>query len=155
MKVQLQTIFRFFRLQKNQYNKQSTIHLSHETVSLVIARMNSIMELEQPYLHVGYSIKNLADELKIPSYQLSAILNRELSKNFNNYINQFRVTYFKELVKNGMANNLNLKGLSEQCGFNNRNSFTAAFKKFTGEKPSEYLRRYLCNHQTSKIDFIN
>jgi AraC-like DNA-binding protein len=28
------------------------------------------------------------------------------------------------------------------CGFNNRNTFTVAFKKFTGNTPSDYVKQY-------------
>ena len=79
--------------------------------------------------------------MKIPAYQLSAFLNREIGLNFNDYLNQQRVRYCRRiLIQKGMVHQLNLKGLALQCGFNNRNTLTTAFKKFTGFTPSRYQK---------------
>ncbi|WP_315815176.1 helix-turn-helix domain-containing protein [Paraflavitalea speifideaquila] len=79
-------------------------------------------------MRFGYSIRDLADDLEIPSYQLSAYLNREIGVNFNDYLNQFRVKYCEELLQQGMVVQLNFKGLALKCGFSNRNTLTTAFK---------------------------
>ncbi|MBO9572355.1 MAG: helix-turn-helix transcriptional regulator, partial [Chitinophagaceae bacterium] len=117
-------------------------NLSTEKSKQVIRKMNELMESEQPFLKTGYSIKTLAGELKIPSYQVSALLNRKMGTNFNDYLNHYRVKYSQELIRSGVTENLNLKGLSSKCGFNNRNTFTSAFKKFTGHTPSDYAKHY-------------
>jgi AraC-like DNA-binding protein len=139
MELHFATFLRFFRFRRRTHKKKS-FPFNDEKIRQVILQMNSFMELERPYLQTGYTIKSLADELKIPSYRLSALLNEELQKNFNDYLNQYRVSYCKELINQGAADNLNLKGISRVCGFNNRNSFTVAFKKFTGSTPSEYVK---------------
>ena len=45
------------------------------------------------------------------------------------------------IVKRFLAGRPNLEQLSKKCGFNNRSSFTTAFKKFTGQKPFDYIKR--------------
>ena len=87
-------------------------------------------------------VKSLADELNIRQYQLSAFLNHELGVNFNDYLNEQRIRYCQQLIHEGDAYNLNLKGLASKCGFHNRNTFSTAFKKFTGYTPSSYTKRY-------------
>ncbi|ULQ52871.1 helix-turn-helix domain-containing protein [Flavihumibacter fluvii] len=94
----------------------------------------------QPYRKSGYKIKDLADELAIPSYQLSAFINQEYGKNFNELINDYRVDYITNLLKNDPDYyQFTLEALAREAGFNSRNSFFSAVKKKTGKTPSEFF----------------
>jgi AraC-like DNA-binding protein len=42
------------------------------------------------------------------------------------------------MMKNGEIANLNQTGIAAKCGFNNRQTFSAAFKKMTGGHPSSF-----------------
>lgn len=114
--------------------------LSSERIHFISDQLNQFMEEARPFLRFGYGIRDLADDVKIPAYQLSAYLNREIGLNFNDFLNQHRVRYCEELIQKGLVTQLNLKGLALQCGFNNRNTLTTAFKKFTGFTPSRYQK---------------
>jgi len=138
MKLHFNSFLSFFRQPKLKSKNGHSINFSPDKIRL----MTEFMEGKQPFLQIGYSIRSLANELNVPSYQLSAFLNRQLGVNFNDYLNRFRVRYSQELIQEGVAHSLNLKGLSKKCGFNNRNSFTTAFKKFTGHTPSDYVKNY-------------
>jgi AraC-like DNA-binding protein len=120
-----------------------TYELSTERIANIAARLHRFMHEQMPFLRNGYSIRDLADDIEIPSYQLSAYLNREIGVNFNDYLNQFRVRYCEDLLQQGIVEQLNLKGLALKCGFSNRNTLTTAFKKFTGYTPSVYTRTIL------------
>ncbi len=98
------------------------------------------MQESRPFLKLRYTIRSLALDIQVESYQLSAYLNREKQVRYNDYLNQFRVHYCEDLIQKGMVNDLNMKGLALTCGFQNRNTLTTAFKKFTGQTPSGYLR---------------
>lgn len=138
MKLHLNSFLSFFKQPKLKSKNGHSLNFSPDK----IRQMTEFMESKQPFLQIGYSIRSLASELNVPSYQLSAFLNRQLGVNFNDYLNRFRVRYSQELIREGLAQSLNLKGLSKKCGFNNRNSFTTAFKKFTGHTPSDYVKNY-------------
>jgi len=142
MKKVLHSFFGMLGIQRKKAKNGHAASFGHLRTSQVIEQMNELMEQKQPFLQTGYNIKSLADELSIPSYQLSALLNRQMGMNFNEYLNQYRVQHCKKLMQAGEADNLNLKGLSVMCGFNNRNTFTMAFKKFTGRTPSDYAKNY-------------
>lgn len=120
-----------------------TYELSSARIENIEGRLHRFMREQKPFLRFGYSIRDLADDIDIPSYQLSAYLNREIGLNFNDYLNQFRVRYCEELMQGGLVGQLNLKGLALKCGFSNRNTLTTAFKKFTGFTPSVYTRNIL------------
>ncbi|MFT3823717.1 MAG: helix-turn-helix domain-containing protein [Chitinophagaceae bacterium] len=117
-----------------------TYELTPERIRFISQRLNEFVHTSRPFLQFGYAIRNLAEDIDVPSYQLSAYLNREIGLNFNDYLNQYRVKFCEGLIRNGMVGELNLKGLALRCGFSNRNTLTTAFKKFTGLTPSEYAR---------------
>ncbi|MDF2190603.1 AraC family transcriptional regulator [Paraflavitalea sp. CAU 1676] len=101
--------------------------------------LEALMQDSKPYLNSDYKLAQLADDLHMTIHQASAFLNQVAGHSFHDYINLQRINYSIELIKGGKMANLNMKGISERCGFNNRNSFTSAFKKFKGITPSEYV----------------
>ena len=117
-----------------------TYELSRERVDYINDRLAKIMPEEKPFLKYRYAIRNLADDIQVPAYQLSAYLNQKAGIKFNDFLNKFRVNYCEHLIQTGIMEQLNLKGLALHCGFKNRNTFASAFKKFTGSTPSHYLQ---------------
>ncbi|HEY4286621.1 MAG TPA: AraC family transcriptional regulator [Puia sp.] len=114
--------------------------LTHEKIECISSMLEAFMQDKKPFLKIGYCIRDLGEELGIPSYQLSAFINQLLGMNFNEYCNSYRVRHCQELMQTGLVDRLNLRGLAKRCGFNNRNTLTTAFKKFTGVTPSDYSR---------------
>ncbi|MEL0635043.1 AraC family transcriptional regulator, partial [Pseudoalteromonas carrageenovora] len=53
-------------------------------------------------------------------------------------INSYRVEYAKELLRNGKCL---MKDIPKRCGFASKSAFYSAFKKMTGYRPVEYIRR--------------
>lgn len=99
------------------------------------------MRQKKPYLKHGFKIKDMAADLGVPPYQLSAFLNKVMGMHFADLVNQSRVEYCKRVLRSNQAGTPGMKELASRCGFNNRNTFTTAFKKFTGSNPSEYFDR--------------
>ena len=118
------------------------IHYKKHDSELIKRRLNDLMIVKKPFLQRGYHIRELADELQIPVHQLSAFLNQELRMHFSDHINKYRIDHCVELINTNLSVvRPNLQQLSKICGFNNRSSFTTAFKKFTGQKPFDYIKR--------------
>jgi AraC-like DNA-binding protein len=111
-------------------------------VDLLQYRLEQFMHEKKPFLRTGYTIKQLGDDLQIPSWQLSAYINKRMGMHFSDYLNQYRIKYCEDLIQGGGAAKLSLYELATRCGFQNRNTFANAFKKFTGQTPADYTRRY-------------
>ena len=95
----------------------------------------------RPYLRGGYRIVDLCKDLDIPGYQLSAFINQEYGKNFNELINERRVIYVEEMLRSNPENfRYTLEALGNMAGFNSRSAFIAAVKKKTGKPPVEYFQ---------------
>lgn len=117
------------------------VYLDMETVHALQEKLESLMQVHAPFRKHGYASVDLAHDLGIPPYQLSAFLNNNLGTNFSDFINEHRIRYCLEQLEKGAWKDLTVEGIGFECGFNNRNTFTAAFKKITRETPSAYLRR--------------
>jgi AraC-like DNA-binding protein len=96
----------------------------------------------KPYLKKGYTVGTLAAEIDLQPYVVSAVVNQAFQVNANDFINRYRITYAKQLIHKGEAELQTLEAMAEKCGFNNRNSFTTAFKKHTGKTPSGFISEY-------------
>jgi transcriptional regulator GlxA family with amidase domain len=125
---------------QNHYHHYHPYSLSRERVLDISQRLHHFMQTSKPFLKYRYSIRSLAEDIDVQAYQLSAYLNKEINLRFNDYLNQFRIQHCENLIRRGMVKDLNLKGLALICGFQNRNTLTSAFKKFTGLTPSGYFR---------------
>ena len=95
-----------------------------------------------PFRKNGYTIGDLSHELNIPSHQLSAFINQEYGKNFNELINEYRVDFLAEMIKSSTDHfQYTLEALGKEAGFNSRAAFISAVKKRTGKTPSEFFGR--------------
>lgn len=115
-------------------------HLTDYEIEKLRVRLNSYMRDQKPYLKQQYRIKDMASDLGVPAYQLSSFINKVIGMHFSDFVNKSRVEYCQRMMRTKNARQQSMKELAFKCGFNNRNTFTTAFKKFAGVKPSEYAR---------------
>jgi len=115
--------------------------LDTESASAYSAKLLSYLEKEQPYLNPALSLRDLAGLIEIHPNQLSWLLNEKLGKKFNEFINGYRLDYFKNLAKNPDNRNISIIGLAYESGFNSKTVFNTFFKKEEGITPNEYIKR--------------
>ena len=107
-------------------------------------KLEKYFDEKQPYRETGYKIKTLSDEMGIPSYQLSAFINQEYGKNFNELLNDYRVDYLAKLATTTSDfYRYTLDALSKNAGFKTRTTFINAIKKRTNQTPSDYFKSIL------------
>lgn len=95
---------------------------------------------ESPYLHADLSLRSLANQLNLLPNKLSWLLNNCIGKNFNEFINHYRIEAFKSLAKDPANANITVLGLAYDSGFNSKTVFNTYFKKETGLTPKEFLK---------------
>ena len=104
--------------------------------------LKSLSELEKShfYLNKDISLNSVAVELSINQRYLSYVINKHRTKDFASYINELRINYIIDRLKND-DNYLQYKisYLAELCGFSSREVFTTIFKKETGISPSYFI----------------
>jgi AraC-like DNA-binding protein len=116
--------------------------LSFEQGQEIKRSLEDHFEKNLPFRKRGYLISDLSRELNLPSYMLSAFINQEYGKNFNELINEYRVNYLvNEMTSSLDHSQYTLEALGNLAGFNSRAAFIASVKKTTGKKPSEVFGR--------------
>lgn len=103
-------------------------------------RLLALIEAERPYLNPDLSLRSLADLLDIHPNQLSWLLNDGFGKNFNEFINHYRVLAFKRLAVEPANENIKVIALAYDSGFNSKTVFNTYFKKETGQTPKQFLK---------------
>nr|WP_299418330.1 helix-turn-helix domain-containing protein [uncultured Emticicia sp.] len=98
---------------------------------------NSMLE-EKLYLEPELSLSDMAQKLKTNTSVLSAAINSTFGKNFNDFVNEYRVKEFKKQIKLPKNQNYTILAVAFECGFNSKATFNRAFKKFTGQSPSRF-----------------
>ncbi len=116
-------------------------YVDEETVQELLGNLEDLMSNQKPYLNPNYLLSNLSNDLNLPGYKLSPFLKQETGLSFKDFINKQRIDYCKEKLDSGEWQQYTVAAIAEECGFNNRNSFTLSFKKFTGVTPTVYLQK--------------
>lgn len=117
-----------------------SIAFDTEQLTKMDETLRTFLLAHQPYLQRGYNLKQLSDDTNIPLHHLSAFINQYYGIHFNDLINEYRVQYCQVKIKNDEWRSKTLEAIAEESGFNNRNTFAAAFKKVTGFNPSDFLK---------------
>ena len=125
---------------KEEERHTGSFFLTKTRVAEIDEAIRRHFEERKPFLQHGYSLRQLSDETGIPLHHLSAFINKHYKVNFNDFINEYRVAYCKEKLLNGECKYKKLEAIAGESGFNNRNTFTSAFKRVTGMNPSDFLR---------------
>lgn len=111
----------------------------NSTSEIEIKKVSKFMETEKPYLNPDLNLSDLANDLEMSRAQLSQIINTGFQKNFNDFINEYRVDAFKQKLSLGEHKQLSLLGIAYDSGFNSKATFNRVFKKLTHISPTEYL----------------
>lgn len=90
------------------------------------------------FLKPGLTIGEFSKEIGLPMYQVQKCIAHYSAMGFVDFINQRRIQYCVQKMDSGEWKHFKLEAIARKCGFNNRNSFTNAFKKFKGIAPSDY-----------------
>lgn len=117
-----------------------TTRLSDEECRRLYRKLESVMKTDKPYINPELKSKELAAMAGTSAHALSFLFNQYLKKNYYDYVNEYRVAEFKELVKDADMSKYTLSTLAERCGFSSRASFFRHFKALTGMTPAEYLK---------------
>ena len=104
-------------------------------------KIHHLVEHGKVYQDAELSLVQMAKQLKTNPTILSKVINQGFGKNFNDFVNHYRIEAVKEKLKAGEQKTQTLLGIAYDCGFNSKATFNRAFKKATGTSPKEWIER--------------
>ncbi len=126
------------QLQASQQQPVATSQGIPEELLLLRDRLIAYMVAEKPFLEPDLSLADLARLMHINSAVLSQVINTGAGKNFNDFVNEYRVQEFQQQLRQPVNAHLSFLGLALNCGFNSKATFNRAFRKFTGTSPKAF-----------------
>jgi AraC-like DNA-binding protein len=132
----------------NTANTIAELEISQEIINGILLGLQQF-ENQQKYLLLNLTLNSLAKELETNSNYLSKVINHYKKRSFSNYLNLLRVNYFIDLAKRDPnIRKFTIKAIANEVGFSNSESFSKAFYKHKGIKPSYFLKELGNSHQT-------
>jgi AraC-like DNA-binding protein len=119
-------------------NEQKNELLNEKELQQIKEKISSIFQIDKPYLEPELDLNQLSNQLGISSNILSYVINKGFKKNFNDFVNNYRVNEVIEKMKNPANVNFTLLSIAFDCGFNSKTTFNRVFKKFTQKSPKEF-----------------
>lgn len=108
-------------------------------------KLDESVKRQQLFRDCNLTLDQLATKTNINKYQISEMLNGYKNKSFYQYINEYRIEYFKKSIEKAIEKNenFNFLSLSYEAGFKSKSSFNRYFKEINGKTPSEYYKNLL------------
>lgn len=135
----LKTIYRTDEVEEVAEQKNSLLDAA--STAAYSRKLLAHLSENKPYLNPNLSLRRLAEEIEIHPNNLSWLLNNSIGKNFNEFINHYRIETFKTISKNPDNAHLTIEGLAYESGFNSKTVFNNYFKKETGLTPKQFLKQ--------------
>jgi len=98
----------------------------------------AVFKTDKPYLDPELDLTQLSKKLGISSNMLSFAINKGFSKNFDDFVNGYRVDEVIEKMKNPANAGFTLLSIAFDCGFNSKTTFNRVFKNATQKSPKEF-----------------
>lgn len=86
------------------------------------------------------SLKNLSQTINESQHHVSQAINEGLNKNFFELLASYRIDEAKNILSNKKSHKYTIEEIAEQVGYNSKSAFNNAFKKLTGQTPSEFRK---------------
>ncbi len=107
----------------------------------LIEKIENYFAHSDQYLSSSFDFEQLSNEIAIPKPLLSAIINKDMNKNFYLLLAEHRIDHAKELlIKQDYL--FKIESVIYECGYNSKSSFHKHFKHFVGTTPSSFRYNY-------------
>lgn len=105
-----------------------------------LLELKKYMADEKPFLDPALTIQDISKEMNVPIRELSVLINHQLGQHFYDFVNTYRIENAMEILKDPSKTKVIILEILYEVGFNSKSSFNTAFKKHTGNTPTEYRK---------------
>ena len=119
--------------------KSTGLQLEPTYLDSIGKRIEEAMQSDRPYTQEDFNLLKLSHLINIPAHHLGIYFRELRQQSFNDYRNECRIEYAKQLLRSGKAAELTLEAIGKQVGFASKSVFFKAFKKVTGDTPGKFI----------------
>ncbi|EPG73471.1 DNA-binding helix-turn-helix protein [Leptospira fainei serovar Hurstbridge str. BUT 6] len=123
-------------IQQKRYERTQIAGVDLDAVQ---TRLRELMEIDKIYREEALKIQDLAARLLLSPHQLSRILNEKYGKNFNEFVNGFRIEEAKKMLLEDEERTV--LSIGYEVGFNSKSTFNAQFLKIAEMTPQEWRKK--------------
>jgi AraC-like DNA-binding protein len=128
------------KIENQTNNTKEDIGISEELIKQILKKLKNF-ETQKEYLQSNITVQILSNTFETNSKYVSKIVNVHKGKTFIQYINDLRIEYaILQLQKDTKLRKYTIHALALEFGFNSAESFSAAFYKKTGIKPTYFVK---------------
>ncbi|MEM8487540.1 MAG: helix-turn-helix domain-containing protein [Bacteroidota bacterium] len=120
--------------------KYSKSALPADRVERALVRVKSVMEEDRLYLSPACSLPMLAEQAGMSTHQVSQLLNAHLGQNFYEFVAAYRIEAAQGILRDATQLHKSIEQIAEEVGYYSKSSFNTAFKKITGQTPSQFRK---------------
>lgn len=107
----------------------------------LLAQLSNLMDTQKYWRTEGLTISQLAEKMEVKEYRLRQAINQNLGhRNFNDYLNSYRVREACSVLSNPQQRDLTILEIVYDLGYASLAPFNKAFKDTTGMTPTEWRR---------------
>jgi len=121
--------------------KYSTTSVSEEKTHQLFGKVLTLMQDEKIFKNPEISLKSLSATLNVTPQVLSMTINQQTGKNFNAFVNQYRIEEAAHLILDSSFKNHTISAIAYEVGFNSISSFNTNFKNQIGKTPAMYRKQ--------------
>lgn len=122
----------------NKYVALTQDDVMQQSLTTKIGELKKYMADKEPFLEASLSIQELATKINMPMRDLSILINHHMGQHFFDFVNEYRIKKAMTILKDPTKKDYTVQEIFYEVGFNSKSSFNTAFKKYSGQTPTEY-----------------
>ena len=101
-------------------------------------KIKEVLITTKAFKNPNLTVVELAESVDLHPKKVSSAINTFSTKNFNQFINQYRIEEAKKLLLDPAYNTITIEALAKESGFNSKSVFNTLFKAETGQTPTSF-----------------
>ncbi len=131
--------------QSGNAKKYASSSLSNESANELFASIKELFDKERIFHNPDLKVQDIAGKLGVTNHNVSQVLNEIAGKSFYEFVNDYRLGYFKEQLADPEKRRYTILALGMESGFNSKASINRVFKQQLGLTPKEYQQQMLAS----------
>lgn len=116
--------------------------LSAEQKQFLVDKLEQLISTEKLFANSNLTVEDVASSLEARPKHVSQVINEHYQRNFYNFINYYRIVEAQKLLLSDEFEKYSIQGIAQMVGFVSKSTFNTAFKKQTGQTPSEFKKKH-------------